>query len=162
MIRIAVMMDKKRVIGASNEEENMKRFNLLPKQLPEAMSQLYKSENIAGGESSWNSSTSQATNNRYVITRNDKFNTHGESVDIITDANKLVEKYKDSNEELLIVGGLAMFKFFTPYADVFDIAESDNLIPGDLVYDTWEKQPLQVKSDKAWEGFRVIRYVRNK
>lgn len=162
MIRIAVMMDKARVIGASTPEVNEKRMTLLPKQLSLAMSELYQGENIAGGESSWKMPTSLAKKNRYVITRNADFDVEGEPIQIVTNANELIEKYQYSEEELLIVGGLAMFNFFVPYAQRLDIAESDELIPGDLVYDSWEKEPFELKSKQEWEGFSVLTYERNR
>ncbi len=159
MIRIAVMMDDAGVIGYANEDENKrKRLPLLPKQLHLAMQQLYKGENIAGGESSWNKPTSQAKNKRYVITRNQNFDTQEENVQIITDAQELIEHYVSSEEELLIVGGLSMFKLFTPHASILQIALSDKLVPGDVIYDTWKEYPFELVSTKDWEGFKVKSY----
>lgn len=162
MIRIAVMLDKARVIGSSDQEVNQERFQMLPKQLPKAMGQLYQGQNIAGGESSWKMPTSQAKSNRYVITRNADFDVEGEPIQVITDVNTLIDQYKDSEDELLIVGGLSMFNLFVPYAQRLDIAESDELVPGDVVFDSWENEPFTLESEEQWEGFRVLHYRRTK
>jgi dihydrofolate reductase len=160
MIRIAVMMDRARVIGSSTPEGNEARYALLPDGLGPVMQRLYTGANVAGGESSWNMPTSAARNHRYVITRNPDFDVEGQLVEVITDAHELVERYRDSQDELVIVGGLAMFGYFLPHAHRLDISESHHLVPGDLVFDAWEPEGLTLTAREEHDGFDVLTYQR--
>lgn len=160
MIRLAFMTDPALVIGASTEEANLARYPLLPAGLAPEMTRVYAGHNIAAGESSYRQ-TVQATGRRYVITRNKDFDLTGEvGLEVCTDPQELVERYQDSAEELLVVGGLSMFRYFAPFALQFDVAMSDHRVPGDLVFDDWTRQGLSLISRAPQDGFDMLTYRR--
>ena len=160
MIRVVFMTDKERVIGSSSPDENQKRREMMPADLPEVMDTLYKGQNVAGGESAWLESTKGATNHRYVITRNRNFDVGDNPVHIVDEAFDLVAKYKYSDDELVVVGGLAMFRIFVPHATQLDVVETSELFPGDLVFDNWENLDFDLQSSEEHNGFRVLHYSR--
>ncbi len=158
MIRIAVVMDKACVMGASSSEGQELRVGLLPNGLPIALENLLQAENIAGGESSWLEPTKKAEKSRYVITRNEDFDTRGEDVFVITNPHLLIERYEYSDDELLIAGGLSMFNLFIPHTQRLQIALVESPLPGDLVFDSWKKHPFELQSTEEWVGFNVLTY----
>lgn len=157
------MTDKAYVIGVSTPEANAARFPLLPPQLPQAMGELYQTDNIVVGAPSLGQMI-QAKNNRYVITRDQAFQPPEglEDTMIITDYMELVNQYKDSDEELLVVGGATIFKLFLPFTASFDVALSDESVPGDVIFDDWDYGDFEVAGSKTWEGFTIYHYVRKR
>jgi len=145
MIRLAVMTDRARVIGDSTPEGNNARFSLITKALVQAICELYQGESIAAERSSINACR-QARNKEYIIMRDENFMRPKGLEDLIicTDCLEMVDQYKDSDDELLILGGLNVFKLFTLFAAELDVAEADELIPGDLVYDEWDKGEFEL------------------
>ena len=160
MIRVVFMTDKNRVVGSSSKEENQKRLESMPEGLSDVIEGLYRGENVAGGEAAWLEPTKGATNHRYVITRNRNFDLHDHPVQIVDEAFDLVAQYKYSEDELVIVGGLAMFRVFVPHASRLDVVETSELFPGDLVYDNWEKLDFELETTEEHNGFRVLHYNR--
>lgn len=160
MIRVVFTTDKGRVIGSSSPQDNQQRLEAMPDGVPDILELLYRGENVAGGESAWLAPTKGATNHRYVITRNRNFDTQDHPVQIVDEAFDLVAKYKYSDDELVVVGGLAMFRIFVPHASRLDVVETDQLFPGDLVYDNWEKLDFELDSQEEHNGFRVLHYSR--
>ncbi len=151
-------MDRSCVMGASTREGEELRAELLPNGLPMAMENLLKAENIAGDESSWLEPSRGAEKSRYVITRNEEFDTRGEDVFVITNPHLLIERYEYSDDELLIAGGLAMFDLFIPHTQILQIALIEKPMPGDLVFDSWKTHPFELQSTEEWVGFSVCTY----
>lgn len=163
MIRLAFMTDKARVIGDSTPEGNEARFPLLPKTMVTEMLRLYRAENIAVGQPSATSVVfNGATTGKYIITLDEEYvPPFGlEDAKVIHDYRELVSKYQFGSDELLVVGGLTIFKLFTPFAKILDVAETDELVPGNLIFDTWDNGDFELVSEKQLDGFRTLRYVR--
>ena len=161
MIRMVFMTDKARVIGASTPEGNAARFPMFPKDLPKAMQELYQAENIAVGELSL-CLMHQPLKNRYVITRDPSYQPPVglEDTIVCNDYMELVKRYKDSKDELLVAGGLTIFKLFLPFAYSLDVAESDELVPGDLIFNEWDQGDFELVSSKEWKGFKTLHFIR--
>jgi hypothetical protein len=70
----------------------------------------------------------------FVVTRDEECKPKT-AVKVCHDYMKLVERFQDSDDELVIPGGLEELKLFTPFAQVVDVAETAELVPGDLVFD---------------------------
>ncbi len=159
MIRIAVMYDANKVIGSTDPAENEQRFELLPAALSEVMGRLYQSENVVAGAASAGPITgADQPGNRYILARDPRV--HIEGCTTVTDPQELIGRYRDSDDELLVIGGLRVFEIFTPHAAVIEIAQSDIALPGELVYDAWEREPLELVSEVPWHGGRTLRYER--
>jgi hypothetical protein len=43
---------------------------------------------------------------------------------------ELVERFKNSADELTVIGGLTILKLFTPFASEIDVVETTKLVPG--------------------------------
>jgi len=160
MIRMAFMTDSARVIGASSPDANAARFELLPEKLSDAMTKLYVSENIAVGARSFTQFI-KGSKHTYVITRGENYIPPRGREDVICINNfmELVDKYGGGEGELLIVGGKTIFKLFLPYTTSLDIAETHELVPGDIVFDDWLSAGFEKVEEEARDGFRVIRYT---
>ena len=161
MIKLVFVTDKARVIGASSEEENIKRKSMLPRELGIALGELTNRDNLAGGINSIDL-LKNARKKKFILTRNSHYRLPEGIRDatICNDYLELVDRYKSSIDELIIVGGLTIFKLFTPHANVFEVAETKELIPGDLVFNDWDREDLHLISSKDWEGFRTLHYER--
>ena len=159
MIRIAVMLDADKVIGSTDPDDDDWRVALLPPALPEVMTQLYESENVIAG-ATWAGPIAggDGPGGRYVLARDPGVRVEGCTT--VTDPQTIIDRFLDSDDELVVIGGLRVFELFTPHAQIIEIARCDHLLPGDLVYDTWEQQPLELTDEVPWEGGRTLRYER--
>ncbi len=95
----------------------------------------------------------------YIITRDENYQTPA-GCKVVKDYMELVERFKDSSDELTVIGGLTILKLFTPYASEIDVAETDELVPGDLVFDDWDKSDFKLVSSRDWKDGRTMHYVR--
>lgn len=161
MIKLVFVTDKARVIGSSSEEENTKINSMLPRDLGIALGELTDGDNLAGGVNSVDL-IKNARKKKFILTRN----THYQPPEGMRDATicndylELVDRYKSSIDELIIVGGFTIFRLFTSHANVFEVAETRELIHGDLVFNDWDREELHLISSKDWEGFRTLHYER--
>lgn len=97
----------------------------------------------------------------YVISRDEKFQAP-RGLKLCNDYMELVERFKNSQDELLVIGGAIILNLFTPYASTLDIAEASELVPGDLVVDAWDNGDFELVSSKEWEGGRTLHYERKR
>ena len=164
MIRLAFMTDKARVLGASTDAGNAVRLAVLPQGLHAVMQKILSAENVALGRRSYEefySSPSMARKDMYVLTQ-DKNYTPSTAVKVCHNYMELVERFKDSADELMIPGGQVVLKLFTPYAKIVDVAETTELVPGDLIFDDWDKGDFELIHTDEWNGGRTLHYVRKK
>lgn len=74
----------------------------------------------------------------------------------IDDARALVERFANGEEYLAVVGGRSVLRYFLPYARQLDIAITDQLVPGDVVFDEWTTESFREDSSEAWVGGRTV------
>jgi predicted SnoaL-like aldol condensation-catalyzing enzyme len=160
------MTDSEGVIGASTPEGNEKRSALLPPALKEVMAGLYPAPNIAVGAPSIGgvAGPGLADTTKFVISRSPSYESHAEiaKAEVCTDFLELVDRFTSSDEELNVIGGLAVFRMFLHHADHLDIAETIEPVPGDVVFDDWREAGFQLESVEDWEGGRTLHYVRKR
>ena len=133
------MTDKARVLGASTPEGNRERLAVLPQGLQAVMMEILSAENVVVGRKSYDdfySSPSMARKDVYVLTQDRDFEPKT-NVKVCHDHMELVRRFQDSDDELLVPGGLQVLKLFTLCARVVDVAEAPELVPGDLIFDDW-------------------------
>lgn len=166
MIRLTFMTDADGVIGVSTPEGNAKRLSLFPPGLKEVMGGLYPAPNVALGAPSIGglSSPGLVDSTKFVISRTGSFEPPPEvsGVEVCTDFLELVDRFTSSDEELNVIGGLAVFRMFLHHADHLDIAETIEPVAGDLVFDDWREAGFQLESVEDWEGGRTLHYVRKR
>ena len=161
MIRLAFMTDKARVLGASTSEENRVRLRLLPRSLGPVMQEILVSDNVAFGSGSaqFYAGSDFARNDKYVLTRDENYQASG-GCTVCHDYMELVDRFKDSEDELTVIGGLIILKLFTPYAASLDVAETTELVPGDLVFDDWDKGNFELVDTTVWRDGKTLHYER--
>jgi len=157
------MTDKARVIGASTKEGDDRRLELLPDGLHNEMSEILEADNVAIGKGSirFYGYSDRAKKNLYIITR-DKYFKAPIGCKVVHDYMELVKRFKDSDDGLTVIGGLTILKLFAPYASELDIAETDVLVPGDLVFNDWDTDDFELVRTKEWSGGKTSHYIRKK
>lgn len=165
MIRLALMSDPAGIIGARDAAANAARFPLLPPALLGVMDALYQTKDavVAGAGSLFGlGSPGFQGKRRYCLTRDTGFATPPDMADLIVvdDVNTLAARYAVGEDELLVIGGLALFRLFLPYASRIDIAMTDALIPGDLAFADWRDAGLEATAEDRWQGGRTLHLVR--
>lgn len=165
MIRLGWMTDKARVIGARDEAANMERFKVLPKGLPAVMEgEIYQTENFAVGASMIDR-LAKTGKTVFAMTTDPEYTHEASNVIPTTDYTTLVDRFgQNEDEHLLVAGGKVIFELFLPSADILHIAESNELVPGDVVFDAWvsETDKFDLKSDTPWEGGHTLYYTRKR
>ena len=159
MIRIVFMTDAARVIGATDEAANNARFAVLPEALHGVMSDLINAPHVVVGRASLGPWRSRTSSQVYVLTRNPASVSTAPHITTVTDYRELVDRFAHSDEELLVAGGFQVFKLFLPYADRLDVAETDDLVAGDIVFSDWQGRFLW-QSEDVWPGGRTKHYTR--
>ena len=161
MIRLTFMTDARRVIGASTPEGNARRFALLPPVLPRVMSGLYAADAVAVGGRSLAGAAQPVLREsaKYILTTEPDPAAAGKlaHAEFCTNHIELVERFRDSEEELNVIGGLTVLRMFLHHAARLDIAETSAAVPGDLVFDDWVTAGFDVAVVDEWEGGRTLR-----
>ena len=161
MIRLTFMTDAHRVIGASTAEGNARRFQLLPPALPRVMAGLYAADTVAVGRRSLGGAAQPALSEsaKLIVTTDPDLEAAAElaHAEVCTNHVELIERFRDSDDELNVIGGLTVFRMFLHNADRLDIAETSAAVPGDLVFDDWVAAGFDVTVVEEWEGGRTLR-----
>ncbi len=149
MIKIVVGTASNYTMGSRvNEEINNKRFQIMEEKGfkfddGNLLFEEYKNaKNIVGGVWQTNMMLKHKHNNIYVLSRNKNLNLNNDKLIIIDDYKKLVDKYKNSKETLVVVGGKIVFDLFTPYANEIFVMEPKFDLPGELIYDSYENKNI--------------------
>ena len=166
MIRMIFMCDADRVIGASDTATNAKRCDLLPTSMMGEMCKLYKTGHaVLADEQHMMGLHAQGFTDatKYVVTYKDKFKQPKDLTKVVpvADLAGLAKQYQDSGEELLVIGGLAVFKQLLPYTSQLEVLETEELVPGDLVFSEWDNGNFAVQGEERWEGGRTLHLVRH-
>ncbi|MEM9487662.1 MAG: dihydrofolate reductase [Myxococcota bacterium] len=160
MIRLAFMTDPSRVIGARDAEANAARFPLLPSALKGVMETLYKSAHVVVGADSIGPWQDRTDTTVYALTRDAERRFEAAHIRPTRDVSELIERFADSDEELLIAGGRTVLGLFLDHAERIDVAETDSDVPGDLVFADWDTPRFVLESSEPWDGGRTLHLVR--
>lgn len=76
---------------------------------------------------------------------------------------ELVNRFKDSEDELVVIRGLQILKLFFPYAKDTKCAVTNESVPGDLVFDEMKTVVgFKLVDSKEWSTEKTLHYVRTK
>lgn len=161
MIKLVFMSDPDRVIGASDSAASNKRCDLLPTSLMGEMCKLYNTRGaVLADETSVMGlhASGFAEVDKFVLTQKANFKVPVglQGVNPVLDLKPLIERYKQSEEELLVIGGLSVFKQILPFADRLEVLEVDESVPGDLVFSEWDNGDFTVMTALPWEGGKTV------
>ena len=69
-----------------------------------------------------------------IITRNTNFNIDSDKVSVINDLNKFINEYKNSDEEVFVIGGAEIYKKLLPYCQKVYLTSIYNSFEGDTFF----------------------------
>lgn len=69
-----------------------------------------------------------------IITRNEDYKIDDERVEIFNSVEDVLHKYKDSNEEVFVIGGGEIYKLFINYADKMYLTMLNKAFEGDTYF----------------------------
>ena len=138
MLSIIVAKASNDVIGGDNKllwhiSEDLKRFK-----------EITSGHTIIMGRKTFESLPKVLPNRHHiVITRDKNFTVDSDAVTIINDISDVISKFKDTEEEVFIIGGGEIYKTLMPYAKklyltrVYKDFEGDTTFPN-INYDEWK------------------------
>lgn len=129
MISIIVAVANKNVIGKDNKliwhiSEDLKRFK-----------KITSGNKMIMGRKTFQSLPGVLPNREHIIiTRDPNFSVDSEMVSICHDLNSLIEKYKNSDEEVFVIGGAEIYTQFLPHADKLYLTKINHDFEGDTYF----------------------------
>lgn len=112
MISMIVATSKNNAIGKDNSllwhiSEDLKRFK-----------EITSGHKMIMGRKTFESLPGILPNRHHIIlTRDNNFNVDSDKVSIIHNIDEVIKNYKNSSEEVFIIGGGEIYNLFMPYAD---------------------------------------------
>ncbi|MDY6011383.1 dihydrofolate reductase [Clostridium sp.] len=112
MISMIVATSNNNAIGKNNSllwhiSEDLKRFK-----------EITSGHKMIMGRKTFESLPGILPNRHHIIlTRDNNFNVDSDKVSIIHDIDEVIKNYKNSSEEVFIIGGGEIYNLFMPYAD---------------------------------------------
>ena len=138
MLSIIVAKANNNVIGGDNKllwhiSEDLKRFK-----------EITSGHTIIMGRKTFESLPKVLPNRHHIIiTRDKNFKVDSEAVTIINDISAVISKFKDTEEEVFIIGGGEIYRTLMPYTKklyltrVYKDFEGDTTFPN-INYDEWK------------------------
>ncbi|MBN1053545.1 MULTISPECIES: dihydrofolate reductase [unclassified Clostridium] len=129
MLSIIVAIAKNNVIGNDNKliwhiSEDLKRFK-----------EITSGKTIVMGRKTFESLPGVLPNRKHIIlTRDKNFKVNSECVEIIYDFDKLLNKYKNSDDEVFIIGGGEIYKQLLPYSNKLYLTKINKDFDGDTYF----------------------------
>jgi len=75
---------------------------------------------------------------------------------------ELVEKYKNSEKEIIICGGATIYRLFLPYVDEMMITEIKESFEGDVYFPEYSTDDFAKEVFNETEHYTVYKYTRKK
>ena len=98
--------------------------------------------------------------NRKNIVLNFDENYDAPGCEVVTSIEEIVERYKDSDEEVFICGGASIYRQFLPYVDELIISEVKKEYEGNVFFPEYKDEFDLYKEDEREEF--IIKYYRRK
>lgn len=123
MFSIIVLIDKNNGIGYKN-----KLLYKIPKDLKRFKSLTLNHTLIMGNNTYKSLPKNLPSRNHIILSHKDSFikKNNGFFIKTEKDINNLLKKYKDSKEEIFIIGGASIYKLFLPYTNKMYITQIIN------------------------------------
>ncbi|HBJ1651666.1 dihydrofolate reductase [Clostridium botulinum] len=129
MLSIIVAIAKNNVIGNDNKliwhiSEDLKRFK-----------EITSGKTIVMGRKTFESLPGVLPNRKHIIlTRDKNFKVNSECVEIIYDFDELLNKYKNSDTEVFIIGGGEIYKQLLPHTHKLYLTKINKDFDGDTYF----------------------------
>lgn len=131
MFSIIVAVSKNNMIGKDNSipwfiPEDLKRFK-----------EITMGKKMIMGRKTFESLPGVLPGRKHIIlTRNKNYKVDNESVEVYYDFDDLINKFKDSEEEVFIIGGSEIYNKFYKHANKLFLTEVDLEVDGDTTFPT--------------------------
>ena len=153
MFSIIVAHSKNNVIGKDNKllwhiPNDLKRFK-----------ELTMGKSMVMGRKTFESLPGVLPGRKHIVLTRDKNFTHeNKNVEVITDFESFVEKYKNSDEEIFVIGGGEIYKMFLPYAKKLYITEVMMNIDGDTKFPKIDKSDWNIDFESEILEHKDMKY----
>lgn len=154
MISIIVGMDKNRLIG---------KDNALPWHVKEDLQHFKRytsGKTVVMGATTYFSIGKALPNRTNIVVCNDQELNLNDAI-VEEDLFEVLKKYKNSEEELVVIGGATIYRLSVPYADLIVLTH----IKGDYTGDTWFpvfEQDFEVEKEEVLSDIATVKYYRRK
>jgi dihydrofolate reductase len=95
----------------------------------------------------------------YVVTQQD-LELNIENVHVIHDVQELIQKYKNSEEELMVIGGSKIYSLFMDVADKLIISVLHEEYEGDTYFPEFDRNKFEIKEIENYQEFDVYIWIR--
>ena len=153
MFSIIVAHSKNNVIGKDNKllwhiPNDLKRFK-----------ELTMGKSMVMGRKTFESLPGVLPGRKHIVLTRDKNFTHeNKNVEVITDFESFVEKYKNSDEDIFVIGGGEIYKMFLPYAKKLYITEVMMNIDGDTKFPKIDKSDWNIDFESEILEHKDMKY----
>ncbi|MEC0140529.1 dihydrofolate reductase [Paenibacillus macerans] len=147
------------------------RNNQLPWRLPADL-KFFKAQTMGKtmimGRKTWESMGSKPLPGRHSVVLTQDTSYRAEGADVVHTLEEAL-RYEKEGEELMVIGGAGVFRFFLPVADKLLVTRIDEDIEGDVFFPflNWEDFDLVheeqgIRDDKNPYDYRFLTYERRK
>ncbi|CAM4379456.1 MAG: dihydrofolate reductase [Paenibacillus macerans] len=147
------------------------RNNQLPWRLPADL-KFFKAQTMGKtmimGRKTWESMGSKPLPGRHSVVLTQDTSYRAEGADVVHTLEEAL-RYEKEGEELMVIGGAGVFRFFLPVADKLLVTRIDEDIEGDVFFPSlnWEDFDLVheeqgIRDDKNPYDYRFLTYERRK
>ncbi|MBN1036898.1 dihydrofolate reductase [Clostridium botulinum] len=155
MLSIIVAIAKNNVIGNDNKliwhiSEDLKRFK-----------EITSGKTIVMGRKTFESLPGVLPNRKHIIlTRDKNFKVNSECVEIIYDFDELLNKYKNSDTEVFIIGGGEIYKQLLPHTNKLYLTKINKDFDGDTYFPqiNYDDFKVDYKSDLITDEKSKLEY----
>ena len=98
--------------------------------------------------------------NRHTIVINNDENFDAMGEEVCTDLNYIIEKYKDSEEVVFVVGGASIYRQMIPYVNEMVISLVKKEYEGDILFPEYEND-FETYEEVEYDEF-IVKYMRRK
>lgn len=164
MITLVFATDRARVVGGSTVLRNLWRMPFLPfLELAPAMNSAMTGDYAVMGGGSVGFYGGRAQNYRlcWLLTSKPDHPAASRGLTLCHDPNDLIARFRDSEDELLVLGGNSLWQRFLPAVSRLRVVETHALVPGDLVFDAWDDGSFTITSEQPGRKLTRRDYARS-
>ena len=161
MIRLVFMTDDSNMIGCKNPADDPKRVAAWPEGLPNELGRIFYGEHTVAGSATYGyfKEYDPGEKSLYILSKDKNFDLEGNSkAQVVTDYQELVERYRDSEDILVVAGGKTTWELFLPYASEMVVAYADKIVPGDICFSSWRDLTVEEYNRVSWNGGNTFYY----
>lgn len=163
MIRLAFAVDQHSILCPTTDTDSGGLIEDIPDGLWDQMLKMAGSSHLVVDPKAYdiyNEGEFSENHKMFVLSTDPEFEAFQEGVYVIDDHKKLLEKYHDREDVITVMGGLEVLGLFLPYAKEMRVAVIDQDVPGNLVFDEWKGENLDLLKSEKWQNGTSYYYVK--